>query len=127
MSSTLLAPFDNSMKLGQGYNSFLQTPCILGAVEVTSASADRGQGNTAIPAQTQEVSQSVSYSARFVERFSDILRSMNVSSASSVKSGTVDIGNNSLNLDNSTFSTSDLTAVISVKVQTFILSFAYEI
>lgn len=32
MPSLMLAPYNESMRLGQGYNSFLQTPCIEQAV-----------------------------------------------------------------------------------------------
>lgn len=34
MSGLLLAPYNDSMRLGQGFNSFLQTPCVHNAVKV---------------------------------------------------------------------------------------------
>ncbi|PKK40952.1 hypothetical protein CI102_15064 [Trichoderma harzianum] len=58
----------------------------------------------------------VSYSSRFVERISDVARGMNVSAASSIKSGTIGISGNSLSVDEAKFADSDLNAIISVKV-----------
>ena len=41
MSSLLLAPYNESMRLGQGYNSFLQLPCLGNAVSIQND----GDGN----------------------------------------------------------------------------------
>jgi len=113
MVALLLAPYNDSMQLGQGYNSFLQLPCIDGAVEISESSVKTqavragGAGN---------VSQVVSYSSRFVEKISDVVRSMNISAASSIKSGTIEASGNSLSVDEAKFAASDLNAVVSVKV-----------
>ncbi len=113
MVGLLLAPYNDSMTLGQGYNSFLQVPCIDGAVEIpensmkTQAVRAGGVGS---------VSQVVSYSSRFVEKISDVVRSMNISAASSIKSGTIETSGNSLSVDEAKFAASDLNAVVSVKV-----------
>ena len=34
----LLAPYHDSIQLGQGFNSFLQKPCIVGAVQINESS-----------------------------------------------------------------------------------------
>ncbi len=113
MVAILIAPYNDSMTLGQGYNSFLQVPCLDGAVEIpenslkTQAVRSGGVGN---------VSQVVSYSSRFVEKISDVVRSMNISAASSIKSGTIETSGNSLSVDEAKFAASDLNAVVSVKV-----------
>ncbi|KAH6640374.1 hypothetical protein F5144DRAFT_626551 [Chaetomium tenue] len=113
MVALLIAPYNDAMTLGQGYNSFLQVPCIDGAVEIpenslkTQAVRAGGVGN---------VSQVVSYSSRFVEKISDVVRSMNISAASSIKSGTIEASGNSLSVDEAKFAASDLNAVVSVKV-----------
>jgi len=113
MVSLLLAPFNVSMRLGQGYNSFLQLPCIEGAVEIlqdslkTQAARDDTAGNA---------SQVVSYSSRLVGKISEVVRSMNISAASSIKSGTIETWGNSLSVDGAKFAASDLNAVVSVKV-----------
>ncbi|KAJ7479144.1 hypothetical protein FB451DRAFT_1450965 [Mycena latifolia] len=110
MSGLLLAPYNDSMRLGQGFNSFLQTPCVYNAVKVNSDSAFAKK----VPGA--EVPQVVSYSSRFVDKISDVTRSMNISSASSVKNGSVSMSGNSLSVDESKFSASDLNAVVSIKV-----------
>ncbi|KAF2108743.1 hypothetical protein BDV96DRAFT_652676 [Lophiotrema nucula] len=109
----LLAPYNDSMQLGQGFNSFLQLPCMNGAVEV-SESALKTQAARA--GGVSNVSQVVSYSSRFVEKISDVVRSMNISAASSIKSGTIEVSGNSLSVDEAKFASSDLNAVVSVKV-----------
>jgi hypothetical protein len=113
MGALLIVPYNDSMRLGQGYNSFLQIPCIDGAVEILENSLET-QGVRA--GGVGNVSQVVSYSSRFVEKISDVVRSMNISAASSIKSGTIETSGNSLSVDKAKFAASDLNAVVSVKV-----------
>ncbi len=114
MASLLLAPYNESLQLGQGFNSFLQNPCVEGAVRVPSDVLKAVQERSA--AAAGPTSQIVSYSSRFVEKLSDVVRSMNISAASSIKSGTIQSAGNSLSVDETKFSASDWHAVISVKV-----------
>ncbi|KAF5567606.1 hypothetical protein FPHYL_3229 [Fusarium phyllophilum] len=109
MSSLLLAPFNDSMRLGQGYNSFLQTPCLGNAVDISNASLLETKGGN-----TQ--SQTVSYSARFVEKMSDVVQAMNISAGSSIRTGSVSVSGGGNNIDEIKFAESDLNAIISVKV-----------
>ncbi|KAF5664050.1 hypothetical protein FDENT_12978 [Fusarium denticulatum] len=113
MGYVLLAPYDDSMHLGQGFNSFLQKPCIDGAVKLTQADLQTQAARAGGPSN---VSQVVSYSSRFVEKISDVVRSMNISAASSIKLGTIQVSGNSLSVDEAKFASSDMNAVISVKV-----------
>ncbi|TGJ82973.1 hypothetical protein E0Z10_g5809 [Xylaria hypoxylon] len=109
----LLAPYNDSIRLGQGFNSFLHKPCIDGAVTIPE---DVLQPQAVRAGGTGNVSQTVSYSSRFVDKISDVVRSMNISAASSIKSGTIEVSGNSLSVDEAKFAASDLNAVISVKV-----------
>ncbi|RKK82191.1 hypothetical protein BFJ71_g15337 [Fusarium oxysporum] len=109
MSTLLLAPFNDSMRLGQGYNSFLQTPCLGNAVDISNAKYVESDDGKA-PSQT------VSYSARFVEKMSDIVYAMNISAGSSIRTGSVSVSGGGNNIDEIKFAESDLNAVISVKV-----------
>lgn len=112
MVGLLLAPYNDSMRLGQGFNSFLQEPCLNNAVSFDEK--DIVVENA--PAKGAKVSQVVSYSSRFVERISDVVRSMNISAGSSINAGTIEISGNSLGVDEYKFASSDLNAVVSVKV-----------
>ncbi|KAF1836076.1 hypothetical protein BDW02DRAFT_494504, partial [Decorospora gaudefroyi] len=59
----------------------------------------------------------VTYSARFVEKISDVVRSMNVSAGSSIKNGSIDMsGGGAFTVDEIKFAESDLNVVVSVKV-----------
>lgn len=108
----LLAPYNESMCLGQGFNSFLQAPRVYNAVTFNESKfvAERAD---AAPAG---VSQVVSYSARFVDKISDVVRTMNLSAGSSIKSGSIEGPGNSLSVDETKFLSSDLNVVVSVKV-----------
>lgn len=110
MSGLLLAPYNDSIRLGQGYNSFLQRPCLHNAMNVDA-------GKLSVEKPRNGVSQVVSYSSRIVERLSDVVRSMNISAGSSIKSGTINVSGNSLSLDEEKFASSDINVVVSSKVR----------
>lgn len=105
----LLAPYNDSMRLGQGYNSFLQSPCIYDAVTVTPLGPAKEKPGI-------DTSQTVSYSSHVVNRISDITRSMGISTGSSIKSGSIALSGNASSIDESKFAESDMNIVISVKV-----------
>ncbi|KAM0543697.1 hypothetical protein ACHAPJ_012146 [Fusarium lateritium] len=110
MSSILIAPYNDSMRLGQGYNSFLHRPCILDAVKFDQTKTDVASD------KRQNTSQVVDYSSRFVDKISEVAKSMNVSAGSSIKNGGIVGSGSSVTLDEGKFTESDLNAVVSVKV-----------
>jgi hypothetical protein len=83
------------MRLGKGYNSFLQKSCAEGMV--TPNRKDR----TLVTSfdKTAPVSQVVSYSSRFVEKLSDITQLMNISASKSIKSGVIVVSGSLLSVD----------------------------
>ncbi|RPB27803.1 hypothetical protein L211DRAFT_890941 [Terfezia boudieri ATCC MYA-4762] len=105
----LLAPYNESMRLGQGFNSFLQVPCVGNAVTCDESMlvAER---------PPRGVSQVVSYSSRLVEKISDIVQIMNISAGSSIKNGSIEVSGNSLWIDEAKFLSSDMNVLVSVKV-----------
>lgn len=103
----LLAPYNDSMRLGQGFNSYTHELCIDRAVKVNPQNDVKS---------VESPSQVVSYSSRFVEKLSDVVDTMNVSYSSSIKRGTIEISGNTSTVDETTFKASDLNAVVSVKV-----------
>jgi hypothetical protein len=122
MSGLLLVPYNDSMRLGQGYNSFLQKPCVHNAVNM-DADHDGTLGSKASHTESSppaysggDVSQVVSYSSRFVSKMSEVVKSMNISAGMSIKNGGVSVSGNLLNVDELKFTASDLNAVVSVKV-----------
>lgn len=110
----LLAPYNDSMHLGQGFNSFLQVPCLNNAV--TFASDQSKAVVESAKAGTIDASQVVSYSSRLVEKISDVVRAMNISAGSSIKCGSLESSGNSLSVDEVKFVSSDLNVLVSVKV-----------
>ncbi|KAG9125092.1 hypothetical protein FRC07_009006 [Ceratobasidium sp. 392] len=103
-----LAPYDDSMRLGQGYNSFLQTPCMYDAVDISSRTTSTSPG--------LNNSQTVSYSSHIINRISDVARSMGISTGSTIKNGSIALGGNASSIDESKFAESHLNVVVSVKV-----------
>ncbi|KAF7554228.1 hypothetical protein G7Z17_g3072 [Cylindrodendrum hubeiense] len=110
--SMILAPYNDAMRIGQGFNSYTHELCIDGAVMVKSA--EWGEQN-----QTKTIespAQVVSYSSRVVEKLSDVVEGMNVSYCSSIKKGTVAVSGSSSTIDETTFKAADLNIVVTVKV-----------
>jgi hypothetical protein len=105
--SLLLAPYNDSMRLGMGYNSYIQTMCIDKAVEV---------GKQDQTPRTANPSQVVTYSSKFVTHLSDIVKSMNISYSSSIQKGSVEVAGTGNFLDEDKIKESDTNAIVSVKV-----------
>jgi hypothetical protein len=89
-----------------GFNSYTQTMCIHGAVAVT-------RGNKV---ESDNPSQVVTYSSKFVERLSDVVSSMNISYSSAIKKGTIEVAGNGNSIDEDKIKASDLNLIVSVQV-----------
>lgn len=111
MTKLLLVPYDSSMRIGDGYNSFLHTPC-LGKVIQTIPS------NVTSPAGAPQPSmpQIVSYNARHVKHLSDLVQLMNISPASVIQHGSLKPHGHFTSINESAFNDSDLNVVVSVSV-----------
>ncbi|KAH8662562.1 hypothetical protein BX600DRAFT_399566, partial [Xylariales sp. PMI_506] len=129
--SMILAPYNDAMRIGQGFNSYTHELCIDSAVLVNTENHDNDEQSHVVesPAQVSGPTfdrfykvaylthlQVVSYSARVVEKLSDIVESMNVSYCSSIKKGTVAVSGSSSTIDETTFKSADLNLVVTVKV-----------
>jgi hypothetical protein len=108
----LLAPYNNSMRLGQGFNSFTQQICMNDAVVQGEPVTD---SPTAVD-DSKGISQIVSYSSRFVDKLSDVTDAMNVSASLSIKTGTIGGSASGTYIDSDKFKSSDLNFFIQVKV-----------
>ncbi|KAL4874991.1 hypothetical protein BJY04DRAFT_233138 [Aspergillus karnatakaensis] len=107
----LLTPYDDRMRLGQGYNSFLQELRVDNAVTF-----DKEIMCPVAASQSTSATQNISYSTKVVEKASHITEPMRISAASCIKQGTVMLPGGGLSLDTATFPSSDLQALVSVKV-----------
>lgn len=108
----LLAPYNNSMRLGQGLNLFTQQICMTDAVA-------QGEDVSSPYSEDQKpkgISQIVSYSSRFVDKLSDVTDVMNVSASLSIKIGTIGGAVSGTYIDSDKFKSSDLNFFIQVKV-----------
>ncbi|KAF4335146.1 hypothetical protein FBEOM_11009 [Fusarium beomiforme] len=85
--SMILAPYNDAMRIGQGFNSYSEHMTIV-----------------------------VSYSARAVEKLSDIIQTMNVSYPHSIKKGSVTVSGSNAAIDEGTFKSADINIIVTVKV-----------
>ncbi|KAJ4050923.1 hypothetical protein NW756_003930 [Fusarium oxysporum] len=108
--SLTLAPYNDAMRIGQGFNSYTHEICIDGAVVVDA----EGVHNDST--QVERPSQVVSYSARAVEKLSDIIQTMNVSYPHSIKKGSVTVSGSNSAIDEATFKSADINIIVTVKV-----------
>ncbi|KAJ5653741.1 hypothetical protein N7490_000744 [Penicillium lividum] len=123
MVTLVLVPYNESMALGQGYNSFLQEPRMHHAVTFQAEpSANETGRNTGLGA-SRNVSQVVNYASCFTDKISDIAQSMNVAPASAINNENIRVSGKSLPVDESKFASADVNVMVSVKVvnQTTIL------
>ncbi|RSM05988.1 hypothetical protein CDV31_009322 [Fusarium ambrosium] len=109
--SRILIPFDDSMRFGQGYNSFLHAPCIEDAVRFKDIYSRQEPTSS-----DGSISQNVDYSSRFVDKISDVAKRLNVSAGSSIKKGGIIGTGYSVELNETKFMASDVNAMVSVKV-----------
>ena len=125
----VLAPWNDSMQLGMGFNSYTQKICLDGVMKVTPISEadnsaekndpfpdDPTKPDPPPPSSSGPVSQVVSYSSRIVDKLSDIVDAMNISYGSSIKKGTVEVSGNTSAIDEDKIKESDLNAVVTVRV-----------
>ncbi|KAI6859873.1 hypothetical protein KC323_g6413 [Hortaea werneckii] len=104
--SLMVAPYNDSMRLGMGFNSYTQTMCIDKAVAFSAQQLVR----------SENPSQVVTYSSKCVNKLSDIVKSMNVSYSTSIKKGTVEVAGSNNTINEEKIKQSDINAVVSVKV-----------
>jgi hypothetical protein len=107
----LVVPFNNSMRLGQGFNSYTQTLGVAQAVKFT-----RTKEEPVDTLSVEKIPQIVTYSSHFVEKLSDVVKALNVSAALSVKVGSVTGSGSGAYIDEDKIKESDINFIIQVKV-----------
>lgn len=113
MSKQLLVPYDDSIRLGERYNSFLQTPCLEQAISLQPQVdiVTRHPGNS-----DNTASQTIEYSARLVGNISEVAEILRLSAASCIKQDGTIAAYGSLAVDDVKFTNCDFKAVVSVNV-----------
>jgi hypothetical protein len=116
----LLAPYNNSLRLGQGFNSYTHQICSDNAVTADVPSTPSTGSDAAVDTlpttRTIYPSQIVSYSSRFVEKLSDVTDSMNISGSLTIKYGAIGGSGSGSYVDTDKFKESDLNFLVTVKV-----------
>ncbi|KAJ7700955.1 hypothetical protein B0H16DRAFT_1332585 [Mycena metata] len=117
----LLAPYNSAMRLGMGFNSFTQQLCINDAVK-TKDNQTATERNLRPQYKKGEMdsstSQVVTWSAKFVDRISEVTDSMNISGSLEIKCDAIGGGGGASAhfIDSNKFKESDLNYFIQVKV-----------
>lgn len=138
----LIAPFTNAMRLGQGFNSYTQQICLDKAVVIPrpkpkqisdvqnsvagadlpppsnelNVAIDQSLENRTVKRAYQGQSQIVTYSAKFIDKLSDITDALNVSASLSIKTAQIGGSVKGSYVDTDKFKSSDLNFTIQVKV-----------
>ncbi|KAF5660128.1 hypothetical protein FHETE_9100 [Fusarium heterosporum] len=103
----LLVPYDSSMRLGMGFNSYTQTNCISDTVKAEG----KGQNSS-------EQLQDVTFTSKFVQGLSEIASAMKISHSTAIKNGTVEVLDNANLIDEDKIKAADLNLLVSVQVMT---------
>ncbi|KAF4334947.1 hypothetical protein FBEOM_11204 [Fusarium beomiforme] len=111
----LLAPYNDSMKLGSGFNSFTQELCLDGAVtrEDTGKLTDDAPEVEQLPVQ---ISQQVTYKTSIIDKVSDVFDTLNINAAFTIKFGKGNVEGGADFLNVSKIKNADLTFMVSCKV-----------
>ncbi|KAF7344156.1 hypothetical protein MVEN_01705800 [Mycena venus] len=117
----LLAPYNSAMRLGMGFNSFTQQLCINDAVKTMNnqtATEKNLRPQYKKGEMESSTSQVVTWSAKFVDRISEVTDSMNISGSLEIKCDAIGGGGGASAhfIDSNKFKESDLNYFIQVKV-----------
>ncbi|THV02549.1 hypothetical protein K435DRAFT_345614 [Dendrothele bispora CBS 962.96] len=124
----LLAPYNEAMRLGMGFNTFTQQLCVsdsvklAGGKEAASEQALHPQDKlgtmTAADGSSAGVSQEVTWNIKFVDSISDVTNGLNVSSSHQIKCDAIGGGGSASAsfVDINRFKESDINYLIQVKV-----------
>ena len=128
-SALVLAPYNDAMRLGMGFNSYTQSLCIDNAISIdVDETKDLPTSNLRAVGNPSQVGlhmvildlslfvKTVSYSSRVVQKLSDIVETLNISFGAAIKKGTVEVSGNSSTVDENKIKESDLNVIVSVKV-----------
>ncbi|PCD33618.1 hypothetical protein AU210_009838 [Fusarium oxysporum f. sp. radicis-cucumerinum] len=102
----LLAPYDEAMHLGMGFNSYTQTMCIDSAVEATDENV----------ATLETVPPKITYSSKIFERVSEAVDTMDISRAVTIKTGRMEVHGHKDALNDAKIDDADISLMISVRV-----------
>ncbi|KAF5261061.1 hypothetical protein FOXYS1_8261 [Fusarium oxysporum] len=102
----LLAPYDEAMRLGMGFNSYTQTMCIDSAVEATDENV----------ATLETVPPKITYSSKLFERVSQAVDTMDISRAVTIKTGRMEVHGHKDALNDAKIDDADISLMISVRV-----------
>ncbi|KAJ6479052.1 hypothetical protein C8R45DRAFT_833116 [Mycena sanguinolenta] len=125
----LLAPYNDAMRLGMGFNSFTQQLCVNDAVrraggnqETATEKSLRPQYQpglmTAPDGSNVDISQDVTWTAKFVDKMSEVTNSLNISGSLQLKVEAIGGGvkASASFLDSNKFKESDINYFIQVRV-----------
>ncbi|KAF5696104.1 hypothetical protein FMUND_15782 [Fusarium mundagurra] len=108
----LLAPYNDAMRLGMGFNSYTQTMCIDSAVDATDETMITSE---TLPPKTTSCS-------RLFERMSEVIDTMDISRAATITTGEMEVHGHMNLLDDAKIDDADINMIVSVRVMSEIIS-----
>ncbi|KAM0084029.1 hypothetical protein ACKRZS_003750 [Fusarium odoratissimum] len=104
----LLAPYDDAMRLGMGFNSYTQTMCIY------SYSAVEATDENMITSQT--LPPKIAYSSKLFEWVSEVVDTMDISRAATIKTGRMEVHGHINILNDAKIEDAHISLMVSVRV-----------
>lgn len=102
--SSLIVPYHEAMDIGQGYNSYTQTTCLIQAVTFGEStrpiSVEYNQENSSVA--PKKFSQNIIRLAHFADKPSDIIRTLGLSAASCIRDGVMGYSETDVRIDMAT-------------------------
>ncbi|KAJ4399194.1 hypothetical protein N0V91_009651 [Didymella pomorum] len=113
--ATQIVPYNTTMQLGTGFNSFTQTLCVNNAVVCDSDVAQQLRGNEKDGDAPRQVAQSVVYKTSIISKTTDVTNEMNFTAAFAIKFDQLKINGGGSYMNTSRIKDSDISIVVSVK------------
>ncbi|KAF5591606.1 uncharacterized protein FSUBG_10418 [Fusarium subglutinans] len=108
----LLAPYNDAMRLGMGFNSYTQTMCIDSAVEATDEAM----------ITSEKLSPKITTSSMLFDRLSEVADTMDISRAATITTGRMDVHGHMSAFNSAEIDDADISLMASVRVMSEITS-----
>ncbi|KAF5674113.1 hypothetical protein FCIRC_7882 [Fusarium circinatum] len=108
----LLAPYNDAMRLGMGFNSYTQTMCIDSAVEATDEAM----------ITSEKLSPKITTSSMLFDRVSEVADTMDISRAATITTGRMEVHGHMNAFNSAEIDDADISLMASVRVMSEITS-----
>ncbi|KAK6339138.1 hypothetical protein TWF718_008562 [Orbilia javanica] len=110
--ATQLVPYNTTMQLGSGFNSFTQTLCVNNAVVRDTELIASKQNST----EVEQIAQSIVYKTSIIDKTTDVTDEMQINAAFNIKYDQLKVNSSGNFVNTNKIKESDVSIMVSVKV-----------